>query len=189
MSRSTFKNTTEALYETGWYGGMPENAKAWGIIADGATDDAAEAFGVAVSVCESPIETLLLAGLLSVQYPHRKCRSPGVRMPDGTAINANAPIQIFPQMRLGRYRLDFMVVAERKGEAPTMVNVECDGHEFHQDVTMVQWNADRDRDAYVRSLGHMVKRFPGSEIWRDPTGCADDVAALVSQRRAINGGK
>ena len=46
-----------------------------------------------------------------------------------------------------------------------LIAVECDGHEFHE-KTKQQAARDKARDR---------DRFTGSEIWKDPGACADEV--------------
>lgn len=52
--------------------------------------------------------------------------------------------------------------------------VECDGHEFHE-RTKEQAAKDRSRDRASTLAGMEVFRFTGSELWRDPYGCAGQV--------------
>lgn len=54
------------------------------------------------------------------------------------------------------------------------VIVECDGHEFHE-RTKEQAAKDRARDRASVMGGYDVFRFTGSELWRDPMGCAEQV--------------
>ena len=41
---------------------------------------------------------------------------------------------------------------------------------------MEEYQADRFRDAFMRSLGIEVMRFTGAEIWENPIECAQKVA-------------
>lgn len=52
--------------------------------------------------------------------------------------------------------------------------VECDGHNFHE-RTKEQAAKDRNRDRTAQLGGIEVFRFTGSEIWRDPWGCAGQI--------------
>jgi hypothetical protein len=52
--------------------------------------------------------------------------------------------------------------------------IECDGHDFHE-RTKEQAAKDRARDRAAQLMGFEVFRFTGSELWRDPWGCADQV--------------
>ncbi|WP_315833926.1 DUF559 domain-containing protein [Bradyrhizobium prioriisuperbiae] len=52
--------------------------------------------------------------------------------------------------------------------------VECDGHDFHE-RTKEQASKDRGRDREAQTSGFEIFRFTGSELWRDPMGCAKQV--------------
>lgn len=52
--------------------------------------------------------------------------------------------------------------------------VECDGHEFHA-ATKQQVARDRAKDRAATLAGRDYFRFTGSEIWRDPWGCAKQI--------------
>lgn len=49
--------------------------------------------------------------------------------------------------------------------------VECDGHNSHE-RNKEQAARDRSRDRWAVQSGYAIFRFTGSEIWRDPLGCA-----------------
>jgi len=77
------------------------------------------------------------------------------------------------QAKLGRgYRADILIeMAGRK------LVVECDGDAFHSSPEQIAH--DRRRDRYCASQGMAVMRFSGSEINRDPRGCAIEVGAWI----------
>lgn len=52
--------------------------------------------------------------------------------------------------------------------------VECDGHNFHE-RTKEQAAKDRARDRWLTSKDYDVFRFTGSELWRNPMACAEQV--------------
>ena len=58
--------------------------------------------------------------------------------------------------------------------------VECDGHDFHE-RTKEQAAKDRSRDRASAMLSIDVFRFTGSELWRDPWGCARQVIAWADR--------
>jgi very-short-patch-repair endonuclease len=97
---------------------------------------------------------------------------------------------IQPQVRIGEYRVDFLVHAysfeaddiNDEGYAYLAkrwrrVVVECDGHDFHE-RTKEQAAKDKSRDRALILAGYQVIRFTGSEIWRDPVACATQVLQL-----------
>jgi very-short-patch-repair endonuclease len=91
------------------------------------------------------------------------------------------------QVEIERFRVDFVVSAWtdgivfsgakgwQRGDARwRSLVVECDGHDFHE-RTKEQAAKDRSRDRSLSGQGYDVFRFTGSELWRDPWGCADQV--------------
>ena len=91
------------------------------------------------------------------------------------------------QVQIGKYRVDFVVSAWTFGrvwggkdgpqDGPARwrkLIVECDGHDFHE-RTKEQAARDRSRDRALTALGLEMFRFTGSELWRDPMGCAEQV--------------
>ena len=171
----------------------PELAEAYGVIARGREDCAnflsehgfaddyiSDICGEAVEVatksiemdCESPIEAMTLASLVFADWspfmtiPAQICR-PRRPVPKGDVV-------ICPQFNFGHYRLDFLVMGRVSGRHPALLNVECDGDEFHN-ANMEQWNRDAARDQYVMACGVSVIRLSGKRIFHDPYGCAKDV--------------
>lgn len=90
-------------------------------------------------------------------------------------------IFLLPQHPLLAYRVDFVVRVPYVdgGYSPRLLVIECDGHDFHE-RTREQAQKDRLRDRAVQAAGHVIFRFTGSEIWRDPIGCAQTAMAWVS---------
>lgn len=66
---------------------------------------------------------------------------------------------------------DFAVGPDRKWRH---LVVECDGHDFHE-RTKEQAAKDRSRDRKIALSGMEIFRFTGSELWRDPWGCVEQV--------------
>lgn len=77
------------------------------------------------------------------------------------------------QAKLGRgYRADILIeISGRK------LVVECDGDAFHTSPKQVAH--DKLRDRYCATNGMTVMRFTGSEINRDPRGCAAEVGMWI----------
>ena len=95
-------------------------------------------------------------------------------------------LTVFPQVAIGPYRADFVVLASIKDNdtgdelsRPLLV-VECDGHEFHE-KTKEQAARDKARDRYMTGLHVPVMRFTGREIWRSPTDCVEEVMAYFEE--------
>lgn len=155
--------------------------------------------------CESPIEQQLLAALFGAfdytepQAEHRFQGYCGKSIPLDEAMDFAAfwaersfadfgdfLVAIFPQVEIGRYRADFLLVAKTqwapeagglKTETLRLV-IECDGHNHH-DLTKEQARRDRKRDRWMQANGFSILRFAGTEIVRDPHACADEVVNFV----------
>lgn len=91
------------------------------------------------------------------------------------------------QVQVGDHRVDFVISAWTWGRVWSMGSppedgqprwrrliVECDGHDYHE-RTKEQAARDRSRDRELNAAGFDVFRFTGSELWRDPWGCAQQV--------------
>jgi hypothetical protein len=93
------------------------------------------------------------------------------------------------QAQLSGWRVDFLInvfadwAREPNGGAPgwNSLIVECDGHDFHE-RTKEQAAKDRARDREAQLSGIEVFRFTGSELWRDPLGCAEQVISWANRR-------
>lgn len=105
-------------------------------------------------VTESPIEKILAGSILGWIEHH----------------GAHASIET--QAKIGAYRADILVFANGR-----RLVVECDGAEFHGSAEQVE--RDKRRDRYCAARGWPVMRFTGSEIHRDPRGCAIEVGAWI----------
>lgn len=79
-------------------------------------------------------------------------------------------VDIRLQYPVGPYRADLAVPEAR-------LAIEADGADYHQDKAR-----DKKRDEYFTSLGWRVVRFTGSQIYRDPEGCGEEVRRLVEER-------
>lgn len=134
--------------------------------------------------CESPIEKVFGAALLHelfacdefrfYLYEYRKdweyiahcCDNPGV---------------LIPQYEVGQYRIDFFISLSGTTDKPIKIAIECDGHDFHE-RTKEQARRDKSKDRWLQSSGFIVLRFTGSEIWKDPVDCAEQVLKLLFTR-------
>ena len=96
---------------------------------------------------------------------------------------------VIRQVDVAGWRADFLIHvfadwsrAEKAGPMGwNRLIVECDGHDFHE-RTKEQAARDRDRDRQAQLAGIEIFRFTGSELWRDPLGCADQVIAWANRR-------
>lgn len=122
----------------------------------------------AADLCESPIEEKLLGALRASL--------------EVAEADLGLEIEITPQLRVGRYRLDFGVVACRGG-LEVNVAVECDGREFHSERE--DRERDRNRDHDIAEFGWSTMRFTGATIHRQPLGCAWEVFTFASHQLTL----
>lgn len=126
---------------------------------------------------ESEIERLMIASIIMTSHYAYDMR---VRFHlDGLIendLNPEIDLLIAPQVEIGKinnWRVDFLMLAPAETHWRKLI-VECDGHDFHE-RTKEQAARDRSRDRAAQSNGYEIFRFTGSEIWRDPMGCANQV--------------
>jgi len=155
----------------------------------------------AFNKCESPIEKALLGAVLFRALKEHQVESfdfsslagpeeyRWLRTPDSPC-----ELMVGPQFKIEKYRVDFLFVAREyagsENDKPIFskkfVVVECDGHDFHE-RTKEQAARDRSKDRAIQKLGYPILRFTGSEIYRDPIKCADEVVDLLLQKEAGRG--
>jgi very-short-patch-repair endonuclease len=112
---------------------------------------------------ESPIEARL--GLHLVQVFELDCD-----------VHCQAPIQIGDKS----YRADFLL---SDSERPDLkIVVETDGHDFHE-RTKEQAARDKQRDRAMAIAGYHVLRFTGSEVFKNPAKCVEDVKTFADMKR------
>ena len=121
----------------------------------------------------TPIEQLMYSAL--------------IRLSRDDVFGVDTFTAILPQYQIKDYRVDFLVECFLHGIRQSDKNticcvVECDGHEFHE-RTKAQASSDKKRDRDLQGLGLTVLRFSGSDIWKDPDGCAREV--LMSLRKRL----
>lgn len=136
--------------------------------------------------CESPIEEMFMLAAIRFfgeEIGWLDSSRLADLLPPKTSPPRHPYVVAAPQVTIGRYRVDFLFVAENfDGGQHICVAVECDGHEFHE-KTKQQAARDKARDRDLAAAGVTVLRFTGAEIWRDPVGCADQVMELISERQ------
>lgn len=118
------------------------------------------------SQCKSPIEKILLVAIDFVtlerigEIPTLADIEPQYMIKDGDKI----------------YFADFFLLFEHIDWIKIVV--ECDGHEFHQ-KTKKQVEHDNEREMRLKLLGYDVLRFSGSQIYKNPMKCANDIVDYV----------
>jgi very-short-patch-repair endonuclease len=121
------------------------------------------------ALCESPIEELFLAAAFAAGVDSHSAAHI-YASPFSDDFEFFPGDHIWPQTRMGNYRLDFLIVHVAADGTRTFVAVECDGHEFHE-RTKEQAARDKMRDRFLTGRGIKVLRFAGSEIYRSPILC------------------
>lgn len=133
----------------------------------------------AMAKCESPIEEILLEALCRdlhyVPVSAIFCDEVFARLYRG--LDGQAGAFVFPQHWIGRFRVDFLIVAIAMHLPPVLLIVECDGRQFH--TSPEQITRDASRDQHFSSIGYIVRRFTGAQIRQDINRVlSDSVAAL-----------
>jgi very-short-patch-repair endonuclease len=159
-------------------------------LADLASSQALMAFENWSDGITSPIERLMLIGMYSV-IPHDEIALMPLLKFEVISTDKSHPMQVAraaehgtlviqPQYRLLDWPADFVLSCPSISQK--RVVIECDGHDFHE-RTKEQAARDRARDRAVQAQGHIMLRYTGSEIYRDPLGCARN--ALKTLANAI----
>lgn len=136
-----------------------------------------------LALCESPIEEAMLIALrrsLELNFrgdlgETRINYKPCENWPE--IFHPYDEIVIYPQTKVGKYRVDILINVARGKKSHWFV-VECDGHDFHE-KTKEQARRDRARDRWMQMHDLVVLRFTGSEIFKSPDDCADQVAECI----------
>lgn len=137
-------------------------------------------------LCESPIEQRLLAAMMFMELPlffDGENDLPAIFgqdiQGDGHPPFADEWVSIIPQKSIGEYRVDFLIRAKFFKRTPRdILIVECDGHDFHE-KNKEQAARDKSRDRFFVTQGLSVLRFTGSEIYRDPFRCAEEISRTL----------
>lgn len=128
----------------------------------------------AAALC-NPSELLMLDALL------RNRPASFDRDVPGNVLIDHPHLLIVPQhhsSRTGRYRLDFAVIASLPCMERIKIDVECDGHEWHE-RTKHQVMRDNLRTQHLKGLGWLVERFSGAQIYADADQCARRVYCAI----------
>jgi len=88
-----------------------------------------------------------------------------------------ADVQVETQIPIGPYRADILITS-----AGRRLVVECDGAEYHNSPEAIE--RDKRRDRYCVTQGMAVMRFIGSEVHRDPRGCAAQIGLWIRAQRS-----
>jgi very-short-patch-repair endonuclease len=135
-------------------------------------------------MCESHIETMLGASVVTgfmLSALAAAAYGTGLRLcaqGEEGEFQDERTVLMMPQYAWKQYRIDWAFRLPTNG---TYVFVECDGHEFHE-RTKEQARRDRSRDRDVQEACIPILRFTGSEIYRDPRGCGEQIFRVLLGR-------
>ena len=153
------------------------------VIGDGYINKACQYMESLNTAIESPIEELMLYGLILAAQDEVEDIGfvvDGRRF--GDSGNGADFLIIEPQAKIENYRADFLLTFKSSlpgFEKGRQLVVECDGHNFH-DKTKQQASRDKERDREMKKLGYDVFRFTGSDIWNDAFSCAKEAVDMVT---------
>lgn len=153
------------------------------VIGDGYINKACQYMESLNTAIESPIEELMLYGLILAAQDEVEDIGfvvDGRRF--GDSGNGADFLIIEPQAKIENYRADFLLTFKsitHGFEKDRQLIVECDGHDFH-DKTKEQASRDKERDREMKKLGYDVFRFTGSDIWNDVYSCAKEAIDMVT---------
>lgn len=152
-----------------------------GIAGDWYTSVLQEAQGyidLGCNACESTIERIMVAPLVLADWHGFYSVPAPVFMPDSDTLVPVGDIIIVPQMRFGRFRADFAILA-RHNERTKWFFVECDGRDYHMDQAK-----DQRRDDYLKALGVTLIRLTGRDISSSSMGAVQRVIFVVTAWKA-----
>lgn len=138
---------------------------------------------------DSPIEKLFFIGLraqvafawpylLFTEFDETEDFSECVKHDRRTS---QVSLVVWPQAKIGDFRVDFLISATAVDGRLVQAVVECDGHDFHE-RTKEQASKDKARDRRLQMSGFPVYRYSGSDLWRDPCGCARQVLVWIDNQ-------
>jgi very-short-patch-repair endonuclease len=129
-------------------------------------------------VIESPIERIFWLCFHTAVDSHPVVGGLQVRpYADESSLAESADIYFGRQIRVLDWPVDFVIVARfvhDEFRSLARLAIECDGHEYHE-RTKEQAARDRSRDRSLQASGYTVMRFTGSELYRDPMKCVEEV--------------
>ena len=150
-----------------------------------------------ITVCESPIEEMMLCSLCIVCHENAESVRYRIREHDfGDLGQIFDSFQIEPQAVIEKYRVDFLLTysADIRDEPQSSssqwhsqaVIIECDGHDFHE-KTPNQAQRDKERDRHLQKLGYKMFHYTGREIWYDVFKCAHEAVKSIQESLGVPG--
>lgn len=133
--------------------------------------DRAAASFLASGSADSPIETMLGAAVILI---FRDAGKPLMLCTNEELDKARKGLLFVPQFKWSIYRSDWAIFNPKTSGALVL---ECDGKDFHSSAD--QMAHDQKKDAAAHDRGYLTMRFTGSQIHRDPDGCAKKIYDVV----------
>lgn len=140
-----------------------------------------------VTACESPIEQDMIVAFQGM---------PCVEVMLGLTLDKlietarlddmMGKIIVSPQVKVGKFRADFILAKCMAYGEVKLVNVECDGHAYHR-ATWEQISKDARRDMLFAELGIRAMRFSGKRIFHDQFRCAREAVAVFDDSQHMQG--
>jgi len=129
----------------------------------------------------SPIEQLLYCALNAQMEISGERRDPVVEIQGKTYMIG---IDIKPQEKIGKYRVDFLITSYDRGEGKTQTRksliVECDSQEWHE-RTESERRYEKRRDRYLQNQGYKVFHYTGKEIMEDAFNIAQEIFRFLDE--------
>ena len=134
---------------------------------------------------DSPIEEILAAQLFAYRdSPENGPESIDIRIDPRVSLEqallwakgTEWGISIYTDAKIGPYTPDFFIVSTC-GWKLKLIDVECDGADFHNGHDQVA--RDKKRDRFMAENSIAVLRFTGSEIFRDPAACVREILKIA----------
>jgi len=129
---------------------------------------------------ESPIEDMFWIAAHAQCLAENIAANPGPAYDAKGALTIGDGIVIRPQVKIGDFRVDFVLSQVGLGpdEILRPVVVELDGHAFH-DKDKRQRAYEKARDRFLVKQGFRVLHFTGSEVVADPHKVAYEVLDML----------
>ena len=118
-----------------------------------------------VSECDSPIEKILLYGLME----YSDYLWIGYEYKPQQVIRVNGKRYIADIL----FDMDFYCV-----DKPYKLVIECDGHDYHE-TTKEQVEKRNVRDMELKKAGYDVLHYSGSQIFKNPYKCAKEITEYI----------
>lgn len=139
--------------------------------------------GGALAAAESPIERIFIEDAIMLRGPFVRLVAADTidEFYDGLCVRSEGRfVVIAPQVSVGPYRCDFLAGRRTIYGKVKVIDVECDGFEFHR-MNARQMERDRRRDRVLRTECGVadVMRFEGSRIHADIGSCIDEVLTAL----------